>query len=254
MKAVGVLPTVKTVPRSPQQNGVLNDGTYALVDMLLDYADSSTKLFHFILGRSGCYMPVTPKTESLIILFTDKTPYELVHDNETGILSFLVFLGLRIRTLTFGRLPMFDVYFETSTVDRLVPPAPTTKASVNPTGPSVSIPIDQEAPSGSHSPSTLDHQSSLVHQGVAAEHSFEVNPFTVADPEPFINVFTPDQNSEASSSGVIAITESNQTTQPHEHIQKWTASYPIDNIIGNPSRPVSTLIDVVYDPKTRGVI
>ncbi|GKB64642.1 retrovirus-related pol polyprotein from transposon TNT 1-94 [Tanacetum coccineum] len=97
---------------------------------------------------------------------------------------------------------MFDEYFETSTVDRLVPPAPTTQASVNPTGPSVSIPIDQEAPSGSHSPSTLDHQSSLVHQGVAAEHSFEVNPFTVADPEPFINVFTPDQNSEASSSGL----------------------------------------------------
>ncbi|GJZ49335.1 hypothetical protein Tco_0603525 [Tanacetum coccineum] len=43
------------------------------------------------------------------------------------------------------------------------------QAPVNPTGPSVSIPIDQEAPSGSHSLSSSDHQSSLVHQGVAAE-------------------------------------------------------------------------------------
>ncbi|GKB97602.1 hypothetical protein Tco_0983739 [Tanacetum coccineum] len=81
---------------------------------------------------------------------------------------------------------MFDEYFETSMVDRLVPPALTPQAPVNPTGPSVSIPIDQEVPSGSHSPSSWDHQSFSIHQGVAAEHLFEVNPFTVADPEPFV--------------------------------------------------------------------
>ncbi|GJW92702.1 retrovirus-related pol polyprotein from transposon TNT 1-94 [Tanacetum coccineum] len=96
--------------------------------------------------------------------------------------------------------PMFDEYFKSSTVDHLVPPAPAAQAPVNPTSPSVSIPIDQEAPSGSHSPSSLDHQSSSVHQGVTAEHSFEVNPFVVTDPKPFVNVFAPDQNSEASSS------------------------------------------------------
>ncbi|GJW47432.1 retrovirus-related pol polyprotein from transposon TNT 1-94 [Tanacetum coccineum] len=78
---------------------------------------------------------------------------------------------------------------------------PTNKElEINPTGPSVSIPINQEAPSGSHSPSSSDHQSSSVHQGVAAEHSFEVNPFAADDPEPFVNVFAPDHNSEASSS------------------------------------------------------
>ncbi|GJW04292.1 retrovirus-related pol polyprotein from transposon TNT 1-94 [Tanacetum coccineum] len=117
--------------------------------------------------------------------------------------------------------PMFDEYFESSTVDRLVPPAPAAQAPVNPTGPSVSIPIDQEAPSGSHSPSSSDHQSSSVHQGVAAEHLFEVNPFAAADPEPFVN--------------------------PYEHLRKWTASHPIDNIIGNPSRPVSTRKQLATD-------
>ncbi|GKE85169.1 retrovirus-related pol polyprotein from transposon TNT 1-94, partial [Tanacetum coccineum] len=70
----------------------------------------------------------------------------------------------------------FDEYFETSMVD--------------------------QAPSGSHSLSSLDHQYSSVHQGVAAEHSFEVNHFVVADPEPFVNVFAPDHNSKASSSRV----------------------------------------------------
>ncbi|GKE68599.1 retrovirus-related pol polyprotein from transposon TNT 1-94, partial [Tanacetum coccineum] len=143
--------------------------------------------------------------------------------------------------------PMFDEYFESSTVDRLVHPTPAAQAPVNPTGPSVSIPIDQEAPSRSHSPSSLDHQSSLIHEGVAAEHSFKVNPFATTDPKPFVNVFAPDHNSEALSSGVIAITESNQTTQPHEHLKKWMASHPIDNIIGNPSRPVSTQKKLVTD-------
>ncbi|GKF99741.1 hypothetical protein Tco_0301432, partial [Tanacetum coccineum] len=91
--------------------------------------------------------------------------------------------------------PMFDEYFETSTVDRLVPPAPAAQAPVNPNGLSVSIPIDQEAPSGSHSP------SSSVHHGVATGHSFEVNPFAATEHEPFVYVFAPDPNSEASSSG-----------------------------------------------------
>ncbi|GJU67540.1 retrovirus-related pol polyprotein from transposon TNT 1-94 [Tanacetum coccineum] len=97
---------------------------------------------------------------------------------------------------------MFDEYFESSTVDCLVPPAPIAQAPVNPTGPSISIPIYQEAPSGSHSPSSSDHQSSSVRQGVAAEHLFEVNPFAAANPKPFVNVFAPDHNSKASSSGV----------------------------------------------------
>ncbi|GJV38052.1 retrovirus-related pol polyprotein from transposon TNT 1-94 [Tanacetum coccineum] len=78
--------------------------------------------------------------------------------------------------------PMFDEYFKSSTVDRLVPPAPAAQALVNPTDLSISIPINQEAPSGT-------------------EHSVEVNPFAAADPEPFVNVFAPYHNSEASSSG-----------------------------------------------------
>ncbi|GKF12235.1 hypothetical protein Tco_0050161 [Tanacetum coccineum] len=82
--------------------------------------------------------------------------------------------------------PMFDEYFESSMVDRRVPPAPAAQAPVNPTGPSVSILIDQEASSRSHSPSSSDHQSSSVHIGVVAEQSIKVNPFAPADPEPFV--------------------------------------------------------------------
>ncbi|GJX61169.1 retrovirus-related pol polyprotein from transposon TNT 1-94 [Tanacetum coccineum] len=118
---------------------------------------------------------------------------------------------------------------------------------VIPTGPSMSIAIDLDAPSGSHTSSPLDHHSSSVHHGLAGEPSAEVNPFVTADPEPFVNVFAPDYNSEASSSGEINIPESSQSTQHHEHIRKWTDSHPLENIIGNPSRPVSTQKQLATD-------
>ncbi|GKB32382.1 retrovirus-related pol polyprotein from transposon TNT 1-94 [Tanacetum coccineum] len=105
---------------------------------------------------------------------------------------------------------MFDEYFAPPTIDRLVPPAPAALVPVHPTGLSVSIFVDQDAPLESSSPSSSDHQSSSVHH---------------------------DLSSEASSFGEITIAESNQSIQPHEHLRKWTDSYSIDNIIGNPSRP-----------------
>ncbi|GJU55532.1 hypothetical protein Tco_1229246 [Tanacetum coccineum] len=119
-----------------------------------------------------------------------------------------------------SELPMFDEYFEPPTVDCLVPPIPAAQVTVNPSGLSVSIFVDQDEPLGNHSPSSLDHQSYSVHHGVAANHSFEVNHFALANHEPFVNVFAPDPSSEASSSGDISIVESNQSTQPHEHLRK----------------------------------
>ncbi|GJY63147.1 retrovirus-related pol polyprotein from transposon TNT 1-94 [Tanacetum coccineum] len=143
--------------------------------------------------------------------------------------------------------PMFDEYFETPTGDHQMPHVPAVPPSVIPTGPSVSISFDHDAPSGSHSPSSSAHQSSSVHHGVATEHSFEVNPFAATEHEPFVNVFALDPNSEASSSGTLTITTPNQSTQPHEHLRKWTDSHPLDNIIGNPSRPVSTQKQLATD-------
>ncbi|GJV89661.1 hypothetical protein Tco_1533599 [Tanacetum coccineum] len=97
--------------------------------------------------------------------------------------------------------PMFDDYFEPHSVGRPVPPTPTVQVPVNPIDPSVSISVDQDAPSGNHSPSSSDQQSSLVYHGVAVDHSLEVNPFAPADNEPFVNIIAPDPSSEASSSG-----------------------------------------------------
>ncbi|GJY68300.1 retrovirus-related pol polyprotein from transposon TNT 1-94 [Tanacetum coccineum] len=108
--------------------------------------------------------------------------------------------------------PMFDEYLEPPRVERPVSPAPAVPAPVNSAGTPSSTTIDQDAPSLSHSPSSSVLQSPSLQQGVAAEPTiFEANPFA------------------------------------HEHLRKWTASHPIDNIIGNPSRPVSTRKQLATD-------
>ncbi|GJW64628.1 putative ribonuclease H-like domain-containing protein [Tanacetum coccineum] len=140
---------------------------------------------------------------------------------------------------------MFDEYFEPTFVDRLVPPAPAAQDPVSQvnTSPLVSSnPSDPRAPSASFPPSSSVINPPSVHLACCSTEtlSSEVNPFALANHEPFVNVFAPDLSSEASSSKEVSIAEPNQTTQPHEHLQKWTDSHPIDNIIGNPSQPVST--------------
>ncbi|GJU20870.1 retrovirus-related pol polyprotein from transposon TNT 1-94 [Tanacetum coccineum] len=259
----------KTVLRTPQQNGVFERRNHTLVEAartMLIFSKASL----FLWAKEGKgYRIYNKRTrqimETIHVTFDEMTEQKApVHSSPGPAPNLLmhgpISLGLvsnpppaapyvppTNKELEILFQPMFDEYFESSTVNCLVPPAPAAQAPVNLTGPSISILIDQEAPSRSHSPSSSDHQSSSVHQGVAAEHLFKVNPFVVADLEPFVNVFAPDHNSEASSFGVIARTESNQTTQPHEHLQKWTASHPIDNVIGNPSRPVSTRQQLATD-------
>ncbi|GKD39961.1 retrovirus-related pol polyprotein from transposon TNT 1-94, partial [Tanacetum coccineum] len=142
--------------------------------------------------------------------------------------------------------PMFDEYFNPPVIRQDHIPNVVQDPVITP-GPSVSISIDLDAPSGSHISSPLDHHSSLVYHGLVGEQYVEVNPFAAADPEPFVNVFALNPTSEASSSGEIIMPEPNQSTQPHKHIRKWTDSHPLDNIIGNPSRPVSTRKQLAMD-------
>ncbi|GJW52048.1 retrovirus-related pol polyprotein from transposon TNT 1-94 [Tanacetum coccineum] len=250
----------KTVPRTPQQNGVVERRNRTLVEAartMLIFSKAPLFLWAEAVA-TACYT----QNRSLIHTLHNKTPYELVHDKKPD-LSFLRIFGalcyptndsedlgklkakLTEQTapvlsssgpapnlLTPGPIssglvpnsapaipyvpptnkdlellfqPMFDEYFETPTGDHQMPPVPAAPTLAIPTGPSVSISFDHDAPSGSHSPSSSAHQSSSVHHGVATEHSFKVNPFAATEHEPFVNVFAPDSPPEASSSGIIKI-------------------------------------------------
>ncbi|GKG16083.1 hypothetical protein Tco_0358406, partial [Tanacetum coccineum] len=98
--------------------------------------------------------------------------------------------------------PMFDEYFNPPGI-RQNPIPNAAQDPVIPTSLSMSISIDLDAPLGSHISSPLDHHSSSVYHGVVGEQYATVNPFDAADPKPFVNVFAPDYNSKALSSGEI---------------------------------------------------
>ncbi|GJW32554.1 retrovirus-related pol polyprotein from transposon TNT 1-94 [Tanacetum coccineum] len=151
--------------------------------------------------------------------------------------------------------PMFDEYLEPPRVERLVSPAPAVQVLVNSAGTPSSTTIDQDAPSPSHSPSSSALQSPSLHQGVAAESTLmEDNPFAPVDNNPFINVFALKPSSEASSSGDLSSAESPYVSQTLHYLGKWSKDHPLDNIIGNPSRPVSTRKQLATDALCNSVL
>nr|GEV31572.1 hypothetical protein [Tanacetum cinerariifolium] len=126
---------------------------------------------------------------------------------------------------------MFDEYLEPRRFGRPVSPPPVVHVPVNSAGTPSSTTIDQDAPSPSISPSSSALKSPSLHQGVVAESTLmEDIPVAPVDNNPFINVFASEPSSDTSSSGDRGVTD-----------------HPLDNIIGNPSRPVSTRKQLVTD-------
>nr|GEU75790.1 hypothetical protein [Tanacetum cinerariifolium] len=98
--------------------------------------------------------------------------------------------------------PMFDEYLEPPRVERPVSPASAVPVPINSAGTPSSTFIDQNAPFSIHSPSSSALQSPCLHQSVATEYTLiDEDPFAPVDNDPFINIFAPEPNSEASSSG-----------------------------------------------------
>nr|GEZ67588.1 retrovirus-related Pol polyprotein from transposon TNT 1-94 [Tanacetum cinerariifolium] len=134
---------------------------------------------------------------------------------------------------------MFNEYLEPPRVERLVSPAPAVQAPVNSAGTPSSTTIDQDAPSLSISPSSSELQSPSLHQGVVAESTLiKDNLVAPVDNNPFINVFSSEPSSEASSSRDVSSTESTYISQTLHHLGKWSKDHPLDNVISNPSRPI----------------
>ncbi|GJX25247.1 hypothetical protein Tco_0231543 [Tanacetum coccineum] len=77
---------------------------------------------------------------------------------------------------------------------------------------------------------------SLVHVAAAPrpiDPTKQLQPAQLVD-DPFLDILTSEPSSQESSSTV------QPANPPFEHISKWTKIHPLENVIGNPSRPVST--------------
>ncbi|GJT57245.1 retrovirus-related pol polyprotein from transposon TNT 1-94 [Tanacetum coccineum] len=117
-------------------------------------------------------------------------------------------------------------------------PALVVPVSINSAGTPSSTTIDQDSPSPSHSASSSALQSLSLQQGFAAGYTIiEDTPLAPVDNDPFVNMFALEPSSEASSSEDVSSAESTHVTQTHHHLGKWSKDHPLDNVIGNPSRP-----------------
>ncbi|GJW59120.1 hypothetical protein Tco_0105851 [Tanacetum coccineum] len=125
--------------------------------------------------------------------------------------------------------PMFDEYFNPPTI--AVSPVPVVGAprAVDLANSLVSTSIDQDDPSISI-PSTQDQEHSLI-----ISQGFEESPKTPHfHDDPLHESLHEDSTSQGSSSNVRPI------HTPFESLGRWTKDHPIANVIGDPSRSVST--------------
>ncbi|GJX66569.1 retrovirus-related pol polyprotein from transposon TNT 1-94 [Tanacetum coccineum] len=113
---------------------------------------------------------------------------------------------------------------------------------------SLSTTIAQDAPSTSDSSSTSDIHLPVQHHKIAEEPIQEDTPIIHDVLHPSHNLVTVRiPGSAQSSSGNVNAAEPNQVNYPLDHIRRWTKDHPLDNIVGNPSRPVSTRKQLASD-------
>nr|GEV62172.1 hypothetical protein [Tanacetum cinerariifolium] len=164
---------------------------------------------------TACYT----QNRSLIRIRHNKTPYELLHDRKPGLSYLHVFSVL--------------CYLANDGEDLVSAP----ELVVSTGTPSVNI-IDQDTPSTSTSQTTPETPSPVIPLGVEeADHDIEV---AHMDDNPYVDFLILEASSEESSTRVVIPNNVYSINQPSKHINKWTKDHPINNVIGDPSRPVST--------------
>ncbi|GKA49637.1 retrovirus-related pol polyprotein from transposon TNT 1-94 [Tanacetum coccineum] len=270
----------KSIPRTPQQNGVVERRNHTLVEAartMLLFSKAPMFLWAEAVA-TACYT----QNRSLIHTRHNKTLYVLVHDKKPYLTFLRVFGALCYPTNDsedLGKLqakadigifvgyaprlapvqvpatanltptdkdleilfqPMFDEYFEQSTDSETVPTATVVNAPIVSTNTSVSTMIAQDAPSTSNSQSSSQVHPPVFPQGVAAGPTLEDTSITQAGLHPSVNPVAGEPDSAQSTSGDVSLAEPNQVNQPQDHLRKWTKDHPLDNIVGNPSRLVST--------------
>ncbi|GKB31333.1 retrovirus-related pol polyprotein from transposon TNT 1-94, partial [Tanacetum coccineum] len=110
------------------------------------------------------------------------------------------------------------------------------------TGSPSSTTVNQDSPSPSNSQITPETQSPVISHDVEEEnHNLDV---AHMNNDPFFGIPIPENISEASSSTDVIPTIVHTAAPNSEHITKWTKDHPLDNIIGELERPISTRLQL----------
>ncbi|GJX26146.1 retrovirus-related pol polyprotein from transposon TNT 1-94 [Tanacetum coccineum] len=198
----------KSVPRTPQQNGIVERRNRTLVEA------ARTML---IFSKAPMFLwaeAVATASNGSVRLSTGPTPTFFTPGKiSSGLVPNPVpaapYVPPTNKELEILFQPMFDEYLEPPRVERPVSPAPAVPVPVNSAGTPSSTTIDQDVPSPSLSPSSSALQSLSLQQGAAAGSTIiEDNLVAPVDNDPFINVFASEPSSEASSSEDVSSAES----------------------------------------------
>ncbi|GKE20931.1 putative ribonuclease H-like domain-containing protein [Tanacetum coccineum] len=110
------------------------------------------------------------------------------------------------------------------------------------TGSPSSTNVDQDAPSPSNSQTTPETQPPVIPNDVEEDnHDIEV---AHMGNDPYFGIPIPEVHSDQSLSSDIIYTIVHPDHQISEHNSKWTKDHPLENIIGELARPVSTRLQL----------
>ncbi|GJT15459.1 retrovirus-related pol polyprotein from transposon TNT 1-94 [Tanacetum coccineum] len=264
-----------SVTHTPQHNGIVERQNRTLVEaahtMLIF---SKAPLFLWVEAiNTTCYT----QNRSLIRLRYNKTPYELMHDKKPNLSFFHIFGSLCYPTndsedlgklnakadigIFVGYAPAkkaFKIYNRRTrkimeTIHATFDEVTTMSSKQFSSRPGLQklcvyilykninhhqLTTDQDAPAISTSQTTQKTPSPVIPLGIEeADHDIEV---AHMDNNPFVEFPIPEPSSKESSTQVVIPNHVHSINQPHEYINKWSKDYLIDNVIGDPSRPVST--------------
>ncbi|GJU56403.1 retrovirus-related pol polyprotein from transposon TNT 1-94 [Tanacetum coccineum] len=122
-------------------------------------------------------------------------------------------------------------------IDEVAAPVPVVS-----TGLPSSTTVDQDAPSPSNSQTTPDTQPPVIPNDVEEDnHDIEV---AHMGNDPYFGIPIPEVPSDQSSSSDSIHTNVPPDHQISEHNNKWTKDHPLENIIGELARPVSTRLQL----------
>nr|GEY56725.1 retrovirus-related Pol polyprotein from transposon TNT 1-94 [Tanacetum cinerariifolium] len=226
---------VRDIGWTPQQNDVVKRRNRTLVEaaqtMLIFF-----KALMFLWAEAvatACYT----QNRSLIHTRHNKTPYELVHNKKPNITFFRVFGALCYPTndsKDLGKLqPTADIGIFVGYAPRMKGPAP----SFLTPGQISSGLVPNPVPAAPYVPPT-NKDLEILFQPMFDEYlepPLQVPVNSAGTP----SSTTIDQEAHSQKSTYVS--------QTLHHLGKWSKNHPLDNVIGNPSRPVSTRKQLATD-------
>nr|GFC40635.1 retrovirus-related Pol polyprotein from transposon TNT 1-94 [Tanacetum cinerariifolium] len=239
---VGISHQMSSV-RTPQQNGVVERRNRTLVEAtrtMLIFSRAPLFLWAEAIA-TACFTP----NRFIIRRRFNKTPYELINGRKPNI-SFLHVFGALCYPKNdredIGKLGAKAMAFEQSSSKlrlNYMTSGHTSSGLDLTYAPST---ITTQQPSEDTAPIPTNSSSHATNIPITSQDVDELNPNAMVDDNTFVNPFANSSTSAVAAPSSQNMDPSNMHTfyQPYTHEFQWTKDCPLEQVIGEPSRPILT--------------